>query len=112
MQRHYDAFENGQMIDRFKTLLNDPEHRPAHPPVGRTGAARMAAKQRILHEARHRAIRTACSSARADSCASSAQGTATGTATSERAGGSVATVRELAWLLVRRAIARNVAWLA
>jgi len=24
MQRHYDAFESGQMIERFKTLLKDP----------------------------------------------------------------------------------------
>ena len=28
MQRHYDAFENGQMIERFKTLLNDPNIDP------------------------------------------------------------------------------------
>jgi hypothetical protein len=28
MQRHYDAFESGQMIDRFKTLLNDPNIDP------------------------------------------------------------------------------------
>jgi hypothetical protein len=28
MQRHYDAFETGQMIERFKTLLNDPNIDP------------------------------------------------------------------------------------
>ena len=27
-QRHYDAFESGQMIERFKTLLNDPNIDP------------------------------------------------------------------------------------
>ena len=72
----------------------------------------MAAKQRVVHEARDRAIRTACSGARADSCASAAQGTTSGTPANERTVSSVGTVRELAWLLVRAAIAKNVAWLA